>query len=214
MLIRPKPSEALPGPRVAVIPVSSILMIILPDVTELKSTNSCHTISTVLSSVCKAYTGRAPTRVPAMSYERRIAGAHFVAIHSANRFVEGTDENSALNKLAPPLGEAINSITRLNSLFHSSSVGVSVPAKDDRDTSIPLFFGTSIFSIPKREATAPTATRFVLDPPAITLPDKDIVGSILIERMVYISRRIGSRRGPPMNGDDSGEDSGAPNSSP
>ena len=64
--------------------------------------------------------------------------------------------------------------------------------------------GKLIFPNPKRVAAAPIARRFDLDPPESMLPDTDRVGSIRIERIVYISRIMGSRRGPPMKGDDSG----------
>lgn len=58
---------------------------------------------------------------------------------------------------------------------------------------------------PNCEATSPTAKRFDrVSPPPPTLPDIEMVGSIRADRNVYISRTVGSRRGPPMNGDDSG----------
>jgi hypothetical protein len=75
----PNPLLGSPAPRVATRPVSLTVMAILPTVTELKSTSCCHAISTPLSPTRDAYTGRAPTRMAAMSYVRRIAGAHFVA---------------------------------------------------------------------------------------------------------------------------------------
>lgn len=67
LLIAPKPFEASPGPRVATNPLSDTSINILPTVAESKSTSCCQTISTFPSSVRDAYTGRAPTRIDAMS---------------------------------------------------------------------------------------------------------------------------------------------------
>ena len=48
------------------------------------------------------------------------------------------------------------------------------------------------------------ASRLDLDPPDRMFPETEIVGSIRMERIVYMSRIMGSSLGPPTNGDDSG----------
>ena len=134
-----------------------------------------------------------------------MAGAHFVAIHSAKREVEGTEANSAVNSVAPPVGEEIMVSARENSVFHSSSVGASVPGYEERATSILLILvGMVTFFVARRVNDEPMAKRLDLDPPDRMLPETDIVGSIRMERIVYISRIMGSALGPPTNGDDSG----------
>ena len=63
-------------------------------------------------------------------------------------------------------------------------------------------------NLANRNREEPTDNRLDLfpSPPDSTLPETDIVGSIRIERMVYMSRMMGSFRGPPTKGDDSGCD--------
>jgi hypothetical protein len=58
-----------------------------------------------------------------LAYERKMTGAHLVAIHSAKRVVDGTAANSAANNVAPPVGEEIISVARWNLSFHFKSVG-------------------------------------------------------------------------------------------
>jgi len=67
----PSPFKGLKSPTLlslrATKVVPSTSMAILPTVFGLKSTISCHKISTRLSLTLAAHTGRAPTRMPAMS---------------------------------------------------------------------------------------------------------------------------------------------------
>mmetsp|Transcript_239 Transcript_239/g.521 ORF Transcript_239/g.521 Transcript_239/m.521 type:complete len:434 (-) Transcript_239:40-1341(-) len=162
-----------------------------------------------------------------MSYERRMAGAHFEAIHSARRRTLGTEPNSAVKRVAPPDGEERRSKRRVNWVCHSSSVGASVPLKEVTDMSrragswsswpwaLERLEGRDILRRARREAASPMERRLVLDPsPERTLPEMEMVGSIRMERMVYMSRMVGSMRGPPMKGEDSGEEADAPKSSP
>mmetsp|Transcript_1144 Transcript_1144/g.2717 ORF Transcript_1144/g.2717 Transcript_1144/m.2717 type:complete len:366 (-) Transcript_1144:205-1302(-) len=146
-----------------------------------------------------------------MSYERSMAGAHLVATHSVRRLTSGTPANSAANSLALA-PDATRALTRSNSADQTSSVGLSSPAKDERRTSPPLL---DSLRRARRALASPAERRFVLEPsPTMTFPDVETVGSTRTERWVYISLTIGSRRGPPTKGDDSGDDSAAPKSSP
>ena len=87
-------------------------------------------------------------------------------IHSANRAVEGTDENSALNSTAPPDGEESMPNARENSAFHSSSVGGSEPGYELKAISIaftllvvPTWFIANLLN------EEPTLNLFDFDPP-------------------------------------------------
>mmetsp|Transcript_4569 Transcript_4569/g.6497 ORF Transcript_4569/g.6497 Transcript_4569/m.6497 type:complete len:266 (+) Transcript_4569:464-1261(+) len=193
-------------------PFSETWIIIFPTVAVSKLSNCCQTISVRPSPARTAYTGRAPIRIPASSYVRNTAGAHLVAIQSARRSTSGTEENDASNNCAPAPDESIFS-TRPNSSSHVSSGTSFLPLCDERNTSSPSAAETDPRAM--RAAASPTERRDVRELLLFrVLPETESVGSTRTERIEYSSQRTGSRRGPPMRGEKSGDDSGTPNSSP
>mmetsp|Transcript_27794 Transcript_27794/g.41355 ORF Transcript_27794/g.41355 Transcript_27794/m.41355 type:complete len:397 (+) Transcript_27794:633-1823(+) len=150
-----------------------------------------------------------------MSYVRKMAGAHLVAIQSANLALLGIAAKDVSNNsapAAPPLVD-ITSCTRTNSASQSSADSISIPGKEDNTTSSPLDVGTDLSTI--KAAASPRDKREErLVSPFSVVPYAERVGSRRMERSVISSRRIGSRRGPPMNGDASPDDSGTPKRSP